>query len=554
MARRSIRFAAIFLLALTGALLTPDALRAGNIHEEFGVRYNDVKDPYDDQAVTYRERWDPSFLPVRFYLYHDPLSGAVLDDQLYPPSEMPEFQPFDIQRHLVNSLKAWNNNPLSTFAFDTMLDWAENAPKRLGNDGSASFYYPTGSQFDGINLLSFWDNSGLAMSGGVIGVTSMYILNKDWNVLTQGKFPYEVIDSISTVIGVDFDEDGVFDVYLPNRPDGKFRQGEILDADIIMNPALTDWRSFPDDPSKLTDQYSDILGIPDVQAVFTHELGHAHGVAHASIFSSTMEPALNVSMRTTTGALIAPLAMDPYEQRTPNYDDQVSQALQYPAAVPPSLGGLAGQVLDGDFIDTDNNAPHGGEPSDQYILQVPVYACVPAGDTTMNPDYTIFTDDPNSDFILTGDKATFASDPDAQRIPFKRLCSVATGLDISIPLNGTSINAPSASYSSDFYIPGLPVREDLALFVDNPGLADWVNGVMGQMAPATSYFFPEFYGGANMPGLGSGYVSASESTGDDKFGNNYIECAIDLQGRYSVGVPARNGSNGLPLISGFSII
>lgn len=551
MASRHIR-SSFILLGIMLACLLPQAVRGGNIHQSFGIDWNDPLDQLDDQAVTYRERWASDFQPVIYYLYHDLFSGAVLNEAIFDefgPGQ--EFEPGLVREQLGKALDAWNGCSFSNFEFDDNLRWAETAFTRFSG-GFNPWYTVKNVGFDGVNLITFQDEF-IGWSAGEIGLTSIFILTEDFDLEEQRQFPMEVVEGL--LAWVDFDFDQVFDVLLPLR---KYKQGEYLDADILMNPGLGDFRLFPDDPDDYDENINNLYGTPDIQGVVAHELGHAHGVGHSFLWESTMQPFTSIHMAPPSGPF---LGVNAYNQRTPNFDDFVAQAAQYPTDLPENLGAIAGQVINGDFFD-GNMVPGDPRHNDDggllpFVAQVPVYLCVPAEQEEMHPDNTDWSmglSGSVSSFV--GHVAAFADQEGAMPMAFRRIASATTGLDMRVyvasseDFSGNNPDAPPATVNGDFYMPGIPIRDDYAVFTDNP-LYTNVNEVMFDIADESAV--PgEFYGGANMPGLGSGFIPSNESSFDNLFGNNYIQAGVDHQGRIGIGVPARVGSSSAPLISGFA--
>ncbi len=562
-----VAFAALITLCCALSL----RVDAGNILQDYGLALNDPDDPTDDQSYTYDIKWnreDDHFYPPRFYLYKNLLDKQVLDPGIYPPrffqEDIPperDMNPAFIAVQFREALEKWNGCPFNDFEFDAdAFGFADFMVVSFSNAWPSE---PVDSaQFDGYNIVTFRDPA-VSLGDEENAVTSVFYVNQEFELPTeQGKlgFPTEVIDDDSFIGGGQFvevfdtDSDGFYDIILPLKT---YQEGELLDADIIFNSTATDWVRLPEDPRDLEDLdwlRQDAYSQRDIVATFIHEIGHAHGLAHSNLVDTTMYAFSDV-------ASLDPLPsypIDPYMTREPAYDDFVSQHLLYPAEIPPDLAVFTGQVLEGDFLDTISS---GDDPATPHVLQVPVYLCVPSLEPErQHPDNTdYFNSDGPGGYTQSGQTASFVSDPLALPIPFRKIASVPTGLrmrintfppEVSMPPNsqgGSSLNAGPEWYDSTFYIPGIPPRDDYALYIDNPAL-DNVSIVMSDFAPDHT-FLPEFYGGASAPIFGNGFAESNAVTGDNKLASNWVEAVLDVQGRVSVGVPGDTG-DGFGLTSG----
>ncbi|MFZ1947697.1 MAG: Ig-like domain-containing protein, partial [bacterium] len=174
------------------------------------------------------------------------------------------------------------------------------------------------------------------------------------------------------------------------------RPGEIVDSDIIFNPAMT-YR---------TDTQGPPDGI-DIQSVTAHELGHFFGIAHSALSSATMYFVLQ----------------DGTEARSLEVDDQIQMIKAYGApATMAAASRLSGSIVDG----------YSGEP----VSGAAVFAIDEASGDTLGCEYTL--QDGTYEFIGLPDGDYYIG---------------------AHPLDGSSaVNYVRPAYIND-YLAGLPVTQ-----------------------------------------------------------------------------------------------
>ncbi|MCX7012508.1 MAG: hypothetical protein NTW86_08100, partial [Candidatus Sumerlaeota bacterium] len=546
---------ALGALALAWSLCAARGVQAGNILETTGVDLNEPLDPFDDQTVLVRQRWSDQALPVRFYLYRQPdmIGGSVMNPAFYSIDLDNFIWPTDIQRQLQQTLQSWTGCSFSHFSFDPTLNYADQLkpftdPPTLNPVDRA--------QLDGYNLITFQEPV-VVLPTGITSETSLFILTTGFDVEgLQNRFPSAILgrtENNATII--DINQDGNADLILTRD---SYNDGEIIDADIIFDSTEPNYVLWPEDIHDVTVPLDQILGTLDIQALTAHELGHAQGLAHSQLATPILFESVTEVNLLPGGAF----SFNPYAKREPKYDDFVSQALQYPGGQPSNRGAFGGQVLNGDFLDlffvgTPPRTP--AEPTDPFVLQTPVYLCQQATSNESHPDNTdyLWMEQPNRHFDQGSGQTAVYDENTSGGLPitFRRVASVPTGLDLRINIGGNAgPHTPPEVLDSSYFIPGVPIRDDYALYIDDARMTN-VNDVLSNIEglnslpanPGVSHppssvnyaFPPEYYGGANAPAFGSGSGTLPYS----------IEYTVDSQTRVSVGVPGQ-GNVGLPLTSG----
>lgn len=378
---------------------------------------------------------------------------------LYQPSQIDDVFPIPAMHDTIasvaelyeatrRSLDAWDDGPNIDFKMnDSVL------PSYIWNGffPNQPFATPSDVEADGFNLIT-WQSANLdnILAGGVLGVTSVMVFTADYEVRNGFEVPTATAMSMIWVI-VDLDGDGFLDAWIP--PDD-YEAGNIFDADIAMGSYYAGWVDLPEDPDDLTVPRDAVLGVVDIQAVLTHELGHAIGLGHTEIYDATMYPFYFVGFGSIT---------DPYNVREPAIDDFSTMNCLYPDG---TGGVMAGSVIDGDGFPDDpvNYIPvHIGRPYDGPY-------------DPLNPGQT-----PD---VLVADDTDLGTDT------LIRLFAMGfTSTDIVL----SNINDPFSypvDYESKFYVPNLP-NGDFYVHINmqNPNVA--VSEVQDYFWTYAPEFLPE---------------------------------------------------------------
>ncbi len=483
------RYPKIMILALGFVLLSSSLFAAGPMRI-FKQEINVPEDGSDDTFLAVNLHWEEEDQPVLVALYRD-----FFGDVIAAVNNTYNIQSINILQAVRREIEQWNEVNFSTFEFLENPVYADF----LSGINPPFYMPPTEAALDRFCLITFQDPN-VVLDAGAIGLSSVWYFNRDFDLTQAIGVPPDVIDNSAGLVPVDFDQDGLVDAYLPRR---EYDAGTIIDFDIVMNQFEIAFRLPPEDPDDLTPQeLADLLGAFDVEGIILHELGHCMGLAHSHLYNATM------TGRGHRGPDAA-FPLNPYDFRSLDLDDKISLGMNYPSNVFNNAAGIAGRVVDGDALDGQEPFP------DVPVVQVPVFAGVP---------------------FPTGEPLWFTLDTVlAYPRPVELIAQVYTGIKLRIP-GDASVNAPSMEmYDSRYEIRGLPPRGDYAVYVTPPEFPEGWDEVSAAFV-GTEDFEPEFYGGADPPGVGDGSADDRNIPGDNLFSSNFIEVAIDTWGMFTAAV------------------
>lgn len=343
--------AGLALLAWMAAL-APAPVQAGAVYEIWATDPGNRKDPTDDRLVQTPIRWDPDGDPPRFAMYRAPDLTTVIPGSAIDPVE--------IYLAFSRALEQWNNVELSNFQFVSGLSWAEDNQRPY-----LPFGYPTEVALDGVNLVTFQDPT-VAPPVETLATTSIFFMTEDFDFSP----PDLAIEDYMVTFFTDLD---VVELYQPEDirlffHRKKYRAGEIVETDISLSQEV-DWYLFPEDEDDLETMTGltrdKIRGLPDIQAVFTRELGHAAGIAPTQL----LRPVMAATYRTADVETAPRRRTDPYEARKLTIDDKASLTRHYPSSGYRNAPGIGGEVRDGGYF-TPGSAAVASVP---FIPDVPVF-------------------------------------------------------------------------------------------------------------------------------------------------------------------------------------
>lgn len=467
--------------ALTFASLAPrDASAAAGLRflrEDFGDR---VDTATDNELVATKVRWynETNLTPVTWYLFREPYGSPTSTNRRVLPLRDPNLDPVPdwfIQDRMTNSLREWNESNAEDFSFAEYITFTDQAfsPQEAG--------FPQSIGLDMVNLVSFLDPV-IALpppspEGVVLAVTTFWFFNQDVDLSDIDNIPPFVLSFNTVDAQLDLDFDGIVDLTLPSN---EFKAGTLIDSDIVFNQDLSDfWVLPPADPDAVTDaEREELLGAPDIEGIWTHELGHAAGLAHTTVLQApTMTPFLTADV-------------DPYDVRELDFDDKVSLKINYSGAFDRlGRGAIQGRIIDGDAVDGAPPFPVA------EIENTPVFLGRPNDDNFTHPD-DVFAVDHTTSFTRKIRLVT-----EVLNSPFFRA-----------PLG---INAP-IERDNRYFFPGLPTSDqpfpveidtenpsqvlpasDYAVYIQPP--LNLVNDVQAAFPPDPNRTPPEFYGGLLVP-------------------------------------------------------
>jgi len=490
--RRKLKYV---LLIITLLLSCTVLFGAGNILF-WAPDYKGTVDPSDDVLKMTPIVWDEEDIPVQMVLYRT-WSGDVL----YPPFNEFNYTDFDVLETVTNSVKEWSDIDISDFSFSDAA---------LYSDFFAGFdpllpYGPYTTMLDRYNLITFYDTNIDLGTGGVIGLTNVFYVGEDWDI-DDGPLPPGIIIDSGLGVGIDTNGDGLIDFTMPFHD--HYPAGLILDTDIILN-LLFIWAITPDDPPN-PQLYQDTI---DIESVVTHELGHCFGGCHSQIYEATMWPFYQ---------------NNPYDMRSIELDDKISQALTYPGSFS-NYGEIKGNYIVGDAADGVPPIPY------PYLFGSPIYIGYILDEDEIPQNFTI-------DYVYS------------KKGIGKLVAQVISGEDIEFAMGDNAYD----NINSKYHIPGLPPRDDYVVVADllhtyyylqsigivpsYPTEGARVNelAAIGAQLVDRGIFVitPEYYGGANPPVEGDGEATDLNNPADNLFENNYIQAAVNIYGQFTLGVNA----------------
>lgn len=556
----------------------------------------------DDKSRVVQLKWSEDLRPVLF-AYVRVLPG-INDNLLLPSLNNPpagnDIQPFEVIGAMQAALETWNGARFSDFEFDSALIPADMLPTFPGDSSNQT---PRGPALDGYNVISFLGEGGGGEGGegdtSTLVSTTVTFMVREFDLAefvgTTPDFPNNATLTVTpTESGLDlaffdFDGDARADLMLPIR---KYDQGEIIDADIQVNPEATSFlQAWPEDREDIPpEEEGDVLGSLDIQMIMTHAFGEAMGLGLSYLWDSAMYPYFNPN--TPDG----PAPHDPYRRRRLAFDDELAAGLAYPEdedAFPTeadgiALGGFTGQVLDGAGIRLEEGVA--AEADDPYEVQVPVFVGVREGQLAESDLLSggikdqIMIGLPNEDNVLSD-----PVDPDGSQGAYRLVAHVLTGHHLALPsgeglatdvffdleadLEGETgvqpggaptgegfeggqllLSQAMSELNSTYILPGLPERTDSGSILNYVMYTEDSTVKSLPLTPAHGVFqgvdtFPaEFYGGLDSPLLiGLGNAAVNTSRFDDFFENEYITAEVNPYGRFAASVNA--GPN---LLSGFN--
>lgn len=494
------------------ALVLPSLLAAGNGRVFLRTVYEDLATSRASGLTLAKVRWPDVLQPVQMVHYEDAFGNII------PPANNGNgLSTFDITNCFHRALVAWNDAG-SSFEFQEYT-----VPANFYAGFSPDWPFgPTDVALDGFNLITFQPQAVTFALGDPYYFTFITYFNEDVDLSDFTRLPAGVLvqyDSQNDTYGtVTFNFQT--DAFRLRLPITRYAAGSIIDADIALNDAYTDWVAPPENPSQLSDQQrADLIGRADVQSVITQALGMAIGLDFSNLRSPTMAPEALTNR-------------DPYDVRELDFDDKLAVRLQYSDPFNLQGGGaIAGKIIPGNFLDGNFNP---------LAFVTPVYV----GRV-------------NDDGILSDDDR-FGIDQNTSFTRKVRLfAQVFSGPEFFQGISNSYLVTPEL-FDWRYFIPGLPspaqplsigngVTLPAGRYViytepnDRTNLNPFYVGFGGAavtQAPA------EFYGGLLQRFLlpGTRPVEDPNTAGDFRVQDGFLRFAFDILGRYTLGIHVGNGA------------
>ena len=309
-------------------------------------------------------------------------------------------------------------------------------------------------------------------------------------------------------------------------PRGEYKAGHLIDTDIWFNPSVF-FNMFPEDRDDLTDeQFQQQLPYPDIQAVFTHELGHVLGLRHTHL----EEPNLAVFYHE-----------NPYQARGLDFDDRLSMKMNYPPGGGQwyfnrlTKSAISGRIINGDAVDNvDPVAP-------EIIPEI--------------ENQPVFVGRINNDGIISPDDRLGVDEATSFTNKIRLLAEVLNTPRFRVPGSTTGTNALFTApvvYDNRYYIGGLPssfdpLKIDDRMTIDPGDYMVYIEpSQLGASAndEAVLFYSPsadlvpaEFYGGT-IPFIqpGAGGVPDPNIPNDRLIQDQYLQVGYNNLGQFSTRV------------------
>ncbi|MGI8906535.1 MAG: matrixin family metalloprotease [Candidatus Sumerlaeaceae bacterium] len=516
------------LLALAALLFSGTAFSAGSFRymkPDPGPRGDTFT---DDELIAKRLRWPSAQSPIwtvyRDYSQIDPLTnerGVIVpgfnQDPFFPP-----YTQGRVMEVINNSISEWNDA-------GSNFNWSSSV---VPSDFWSGFEptLPRGPELwadlDGFNLITFQDPLTVieppTEDGAILGINSIFFFNQDVDLSDINNLPGFVAsvyftEFLSASLGIFITPEDIIRLRLTQQ---FYSAGSIIDSDIIFNQNLF-YRIAPEDPPddpaerERWNGFNDFIPfITDIEAVCTHEMGHAAGLAHSQLSMPTMAPFYNE---------------DIWHGRNLDFDDKLSIKMAYqPLFSRLGKGAITGRVLNGDAFDGVIDETFDIFDFITDIENTPVFIGRPTAD-----EYFGFDDISGVDEITS------------QVNRLRMFAVVHNSQKFRIGLGFNAVSQPDSRY----FIPGLPSSlEELkrgdgeflppngyALYVQ-PGFV--VDEVTAFFSPIPELIPPEFYGGTFatnsyfQPGFGS--VDDPNTPGDLQVQDNWLQFAFNQLGQFSL--------------------
>lgn len=504
MARARLLSPAWLLGTLALAAFAPPGLHAAANLQIFTLEQNDTSTSTDNVLVQTTIHWADEDQPVRMLAFRP--TGRI--NEIIPPTaNLNGIPDYAVQQAYSRALQTWNDieidgHEVSDFRFEDFVLTTDFIPL-------AQTLNPAGvAQLDGLNIITFYDPLTV---GDLAGISPSFVILRDFNIFDLNpplfEIPIEFIglsDGTDAPLAADLDGDGAVDTLFFRT---EFHRGEIIDNDIALT-TLVPVADLPVDPDDIPDDLFEdtVFGTVDLQVLVTHELGHSFGLAHTFLVDPIMHQVVNLP------------TINPYDRREASLDDAVACALTYPGDGLDALGAIAGSLISGaqaDGVDPTDFTAQPPDPALLYLFQNPVFVGVPDPGFDLNA--------PDEGFVP---RAVASADG-----PIRLLSWVYAGNDAVFP--ATALARGPADLNSDFFIPGLPPRDDYRLYIQSQPPPGPFNEVAA--SGVVEDFESEFFGGAVPLPTGVGTGRDVNDATDNTVENRHIQIAVNEDGQFTVG-------------------
>lgn len=506
------------------------AVQAGALVRGETVHLGDETNPSDDTLVIRPLKWDDDDLPLQVTLHRflgfNEIIQSFIANELFSAED-------EVLAALGRAMREWNGADMSDFRFQEGAIPSDFQviyfPEQLPNG-------PIDARLDRYNTVTFFDPD-FAPADGTTYQPFYFYFEQDWDP-DDGFFVPENLLAVAGLAVAEDDENLIvtrevdeLEFALPRK---KYKAGTIIDVDIVMTlggDAEGVWL-LPEDEGDLDTitpplTRDGVLGVLDVQAMFTSAMGAMAGLGASHIYAATMS---NFYVTPDTAQdFEAFFLTDPYKRRELALDDKLTIARGYPKSSYKTAAGFHGNLYHGErvgsgvavgggAIDTGLNA---GLPNHIIYFGVPWSGPWDLDTVTFfnaRPDFADPDIDGGIEDLING--------------PIKLVAHTVTGevqLEAAGPNSAARLRPRNGSYS----LRGLPARDDWFIFAAPLQFA-WDPVSQTFLDDGEDTEFPtEFFGGVEDPALFSVSFNFGQGVTDtnDEFAytlqNSFSKLVID---------------------------
>ncbi|MDK2972806.1 MAG: hypothetical protein PWP23_2561 [Candidatus Sumerlaeota bacterium] len=479
------------------------------IHVET-VEYLDGDDSSDDTLVTRPLQWDEDDRENLLITLHRDGGYGVLPAIFinHTINGNPDDEVFGAMQRAISQ---WNDAG-SDFTFGESPIFSD---QQIVYDPINLPTGPVDVRLDRYNTVTFLDGT-FTPAEGLFYVPIVFYFNEEWDPSEDTILPQQLVDIAglgeeevddTTII---FSREADLELALPRNK--TWKAGSIVDADVLFSPFGDNnngWYLLPPDRGSIGTldpplREQDLLGLADVQALFTRALGEMAGLGTSHLFLSTMTSFYITDAEDDNGDFLT----DPYDFRSIELDDEITLNMNYPGGDYESSPGIGGNLLDGRSFDYS-----GFDVTDDSVAGIPqqiVYFGIPwTGKVTLD---TVAFQNP---------RAAWDGTESVNVGPIHLVAHTVSG---QRQITAAGPNSPFSELDQNgaYAIRGLSARPDWYVFAA-PLEFSWDTPSADQLDEPVddeqNSFPVEFFGGVEEPGLRFGRLNMGQGALDSDDGD-----------------------------------